>query len=284
MSVAFRSSDYQNIPIKLLTWNRLPVVDCVPEFTTKSGRDTWLTMASTAIFFNSVNLSTYKKPDGKQNRSMAEVKQGPPMTAIESATVGFAQTGAAWVFTQIGKQGYESREDENFEDRRAQRLKDLDDWPDDPWNDMLHLPWVPVRYRYPVRFILFFACAIVTEYHRFLPRKVPYPLKLKHLTTRLALDVENFLGPQARALLELMMEQIPDRLGPGLGRQEQASSLLSFVYEERFYQSDYIDKPLPDEWAPPTFTNEFNERLKSLRDWKVCVIAYSIGFYVRSFY
>lgn len=247
----------------------LQVLDCIPDFTTKVGRSTWLTMACTAIFFNSLNSSTYKQADGKTNRSIAEVRCGPPMTAIEGITVGFAQTGAAWVFTQVGRQGYESREDEDFETRRADRLESFDGWPDDPWNDMLQLPWVPVRYRYPVRFVLFYACAIVTEYHRFLPRNVPYPLKLQHLKTRLALDVGNFLGGQARALLEVMMEQIPDRLSDGLGKNEQNASLLSFIYEERFYQSDFVDKPCSDDWAPPTFTNEFNERLKSLRDWKV---------------
>lgn len=191
------------------------------------------------------------------------------MTPIEVITVGFGQTGAAWVFTQIGKDGYESREDEDFEARRKKRLEELDGYPEDPWDDLLQLPWVPLRYRYPVRFILFFACAVVTEYYRFLPRHIPFPINLGHLTTRLVLDVGNFLGPQVQALLELMISQIPDRLSNKLGRREQESTLLSLLYEERCYQSDYQSVPVSNEWAPPTFTPEFNERLKSLVKWKV---------------
>lgn len=231
-----------------------------------------MTMACAAIFFSSMNASTYKH-DANLNRSAREVKDGPQTTTIEGATVAFGQVGAAWVFTQIGKQGYEDREDLDFEKTRKERLASYPDgWPDDPWIDMLQLPWVPLRYRYAVRFVLHFACAMVHEHSGWMRRKPPHLIKLAHLKTRLSTDVGNFLGSRARDLLEAMIEQIPDRLGRGVSGDSQASITTSLIYDERHYHSEWVDKPVGDDWAAPIFTKEFNERLKDLRQWNVSFI------------
>lgn len=254
-----------------LTGFRLDL-DCIPDITTLSGRHTWMTMACTAIFFNSMNSKTFKEEDGRQDRSLADVRCGPPMTRIEEATVAFGQAGAAWVFTQIARLGYEDREDRDVDEVREERLKALDGWPDDPWIDMLQLPWVPLRYRYPLRYALHFACGMVAEHCNFKQRKVPHAIKLPHLRERLVLDVVNFFGVKAGDLAKKMLLDFPKRQSEGLGREERASTTRSLIYEERCYNSEFYVNPVPDDWLPPTFTNEFNERLRSLRDWGVSLI------------
>lgn len=233
-----------------------------------------MTMACAAIFFTSMNASTYKH-DANLDRSAREVKNGPKLTTIEGATVAYAQVGAAWVFTQIGKHGYEDREDHDFEKARKERLESYPDgWPDDPWIDMLQLPWVPLRYRYPVRFVLHFACAMVREHSSWKRRKPPRLIKLERLKMRLSMDVGNFLGSRAQELLEKMIAQIPDRLGRGVSADSQASTTMSLIYDERHYDSEWVDEPVGDEWAAPIFTKEFNERLKDLRKWNVSLFLF----------
>lgn len=239
------------------------VVDCVPSFETEEGREVWLTMVACTIFFKSICSGTYKHEDGKRARTENMVKKGPVLTKIEKKTLELAKIDAVWAFVEMGRHGYDTRDDSDG------RVRNIDEY-EDPWLELQELRFVPVRYRHAVRFIMHFACAIVAERYRFemMGNDIKHQVNVEHLKTRLALDMEDFLGYQARDLLLLMMDQVKIRLRDGY----EVWSLVSLIYKTETWK----DEHLGEDWAPPTFTPEFNSRLAAQVSWDVSQLCLNV--------
>lgn len=236
------------------------VLDTIPDERNEAGRDTWLTMACTAIFFDSLNLGTYKVADAANNlqsRSLQQVREGYTGSAVEQKTRERAKIGAAWVFLSIALVGFEKTWKEGAVDRGA------DPDANDPWYALLELAWAPVRYRYCIRFVLHFACAVVLEQQSLARRGIVDPIHLKHLKERLALDILDFLGGEARDTLEQMMTQAMDRM-----RQQHQV----FCFHYMLYPSNgWVEEAAAPEFRLPWLTDPFNARIECLLEEEVSV-------------
>lgn len=233
-------------------------LDCIPTFKDSEDRNVWLTLACVAIFFKSLNSSTYFQKDGHP-RTDKEVKKGPDLKGIEVLTPGHAKTGAAFVFIRVAQEGYDLKDDDDYED--SEQTDDEDDDEKDEWDDWLRLPWVPMRYRHSVRFVFHFACAVMAERRLFLDRSVKYPIKLRWLKNRLVQDMAEFLGPEASELLNKMLNQMAHRFRtPHLETKTD-----SMVYESE----TFVEEPAPPTWTPPDFTEVFDKHISILKRWEV---------------
>lgn len=238
----------------LLTRGRLSyqkcmaVLDCIPEMGTTKGRESWLTLACVAIFFNSLKLTTYVKK--------AKIAYGKDLSEIERITVNFGLVGAAWVFAAIAKEGVDRRDSPGWEEdpERDTRL--------DHWLDILKQEWVPTRYRFPFRFVLHFGCAILATRRLFTKEKDRHEIREKKMQEMLAKDVQAFLGDKARDVFVRMMEMALPLVGQNLGEEP---ATMFFSYPGHWFEEKRMEGP----WHVPGFTDEFNTLLKSLVHWKV---------------
>lgn len=238
------------------------VVDCVPSEMTENGRDSWLTMACVAIFFDSLNLGTYKAADEANNlksRTLQEVRrgyEGAREEGVERLARERGKIGAVWVFMVISCMGYE----ETWKAGAVKRGANPD--ANDPWYDLLLLDWAPVRYRYSVRFVLHFACGVFLEQQSLSRRGIVDPINQKHLKERLALDIEDFMGAEARNTLEKMMADSARRMR----EQPTIHSFFSMLYPNE----GWISKHTGGTGAKlPWFTGAFNARIECLLNEKV---------------
>lgn len=245
------------------------VLDCVPDEGDVAGRDYWMTMACTAIFFDSLNLGTYKVADEDNNmksRSLQEVRagyEGCRKAEIERYTRERGKIGATWVFVIMAMMGYE----ESWKTGAVERGADPE--AEDPWYDLLELKWAPVRYRYPVRYVLHFACAMVWEQQTLAHRGIVDPIHLKHLKERLALDILEFLGAEARHTLETMMADVVRRM-----KEQPDAHAFDLLY---YPDEGWVGDVLPGDSKPSWFTPPFNERLKSLQAENVSILHVTNG-------
>lgn len=240
------------------------VVDCPPKEDMVDGRDYWLMMACVAIFFDALNLGTYKKgvnEDDLKSRTMEEVRagyEGCRDDGVESMTKERGKIGATWVFWMVARYGYEETWTAGAVKRGA------DPTAKDPWYELLDLDWAPRRYRFCIRYVLHFACAMVWEQQILSHRGIVDPIHLKHLKERLALDILDFLGGEARYTLETMMGDV----GRRMKIQPEVHGFGNLFYPDEGWMSDP-----PGPAKPPLFKfdSPFNDRIKDLQEEKVSI-------------
>ena len=126
------------------------------------------------------------------------------------------------------------------------------------WKKAMELEWAEYRYRYPLRFILHFACAVFAEIVIMEERKVAKQISRTNLGDRLRMDLALCFGDKTARSFSDLLKLVPEIIATDGGLEYHG--LNSLVYSSEGFIENL---PVDASWRPPRLEPKFDRRLSS---------------------